>query len=104
MPAEAAVGLATRGDWSASSACSYLVPMCGASHQLSRLHRQASHCSYELSECSTRRREMQTILHTHLAHVKLRRYLRKTPEFKSRVMFFGLDFACEVGVEKLFRN
>lgn len=47
MPAEAAVGLATRGDWSASSACSYLVPMCGASHQLSRLHRQASHCSYE---------------------------------------------------------
>ena len=27
MPAEAAVGLATRGDWSASSACSYLVTM-----------------------------------------------------------------------------
>ena len=65
MPAEAAVGLATRGDWSASSACSYLVPMCGASHQLSRLHRHARHCSYEALRMLHRRREMQIFTHVH---------------------------------------
>jgi hypothetical protein len=65
MPAEAAVGLATRGDWSASSACSYLVPMCGASHQLSRLHRHARHCSYEALRCSSGGAKAN--LHTHMS-------------------------------------
>lgn len=38
MPAEAAVGLATRGDWSASSACSYLVTMSDEASEYKCIH------------------------------------------------------------------